>query len=229
MRKLGIIILVLLGMYGCWQVKYPSGAFRYKLTLVVDDNGKQIVASSVCEVHIQVEPRITPETVNYVTVKGEAVAVDIGEKGILFALLRSNKDVDYGYRIVFDAFPIEGASTAKGIEYYTHLKAKKELNFDNLPMLVRFRDINDPKTVELVDPNDLEKSFGKGVKLVSATIEITDEPVTKGIENRLTWIREYYDKLFDGNIIMTGDAKNRLANDLGSGFFASNMGLSKNE
>jgi hypothetical protein len=34
-----------------------------------------------------------------------------------------------------------------------------------MPLLVRFRDMNDPKTLERVDPNDLAASFGPGVYL----------------------------------------------------------------
>ena len=39
-----------------------------------------------------------------------------------------------------------------------------------------------------VDPNDLAKSFGSGVKLKRAAIEMTAEPVTTGIEKRLGWL-----------------------------------------
>jgi hypothetical protein len=56
-------------------------------------------------------------------------------------------------------------------------------------MFVRFRDINDPNTVERVDPNNLAASFGPGVRLTRATIEITDAPVTTGIEKELEWLR----------------------------------------
>ena len=56
------------------------------------------------------------------------------------------------------------------------------------PTIVRFRDIADPKSVEQVDPDDLAKSFGPGVKLKSLTVQMTDEPVTTGIEKRLGWL-----------------------------------------
>jgi hypothetical protein len=57
-----------------------------------------------------------------------------------------------------------------------------------LPLLVRFRDLNDPTTVERVDPFDLAGSFGAGVKIKRATIEITNAPVTTGIEQKLPWL-----------------------------------------
>ena len=57
-----------------------------------------------------------------------------------------------------------------------------------LPVLVRFRDPNNSASVELVDPLDLAVSFGPGVTLKRAFVEITDDPITKGIETRLPWL-----------------------------------------
>src|SRR5690606_12946635 len=43
------------------------------------------------------------------------------------------------------------------------------------PYLVRFRDISDPRTVEAVDPENLAVTYGPGVRLRRATIELTDD------------------------------------------------------
>jgi hypothetical protein len=67
-------------------------------------------------------------------------------------------------------------------------KPKADVPSSLLPMLVRFRDVADPSTVEVVDPRDLERAFGTGVRLRVATIEITDERITRGIRERLPWI-----------------------------------------
>ena len=66
------------------------------------------------------------------------------------------------------------------------------------PTLVRFRDINDPKTVEDVDPANLATSFGPGFHLRRITLQRTDDAVTHGIENRLKWLRDYFDQSFGG-------------------------------
>ena len=47
-------------------------------------------------------------------------------------------------------------------------------------MLVTFGDINDPKSVERIDPAAI------GVRRI--IVEVTDEPVTTGIEKRLGWL-----------------------------------------
>ena len=68
-------------------------------------------------------------------------------------------------------------------------KPKAEIPIQLLPLLVRFRDIDNPTSVEQVDPSNLSVSFGPGVLLRRATIEITDNPVTTGIETRLKWLK----------------------------------------
>jgi hypothetical protein len=47
-------------------------------------------------------------------------------------------------------------------------------------MMVRFRDLNDPKSVERVDPE------AAGVKRI--IVETTGDDVTTGIEKRLGWL-----------------------------------------
>jgi hypothetical protein len=52
-------------------------------------------------------------------------------------------------------------------------------------MMVTFGDLADPTSVAEVDPDDLAATFGEGVKLKRLTVELTDDPVTTGIEERL--------------------------------------------
>lgn len=57
-------------------------------------------------------------------------------------------------------------------------------------------------------------------RLKSITLEITDEPVTRGrVETVLGWIEQYYNTKFDGNRYETIKAKNRFSNSLASGAF----------
>jgi hypothetical protein len=120
------------------------------------------------------------------------VAVDLGDKGILFALL---KDDDTRHIERFSTIPPALAvnafrhlltnpntSVVEDMSILKKLKPKTELMPEQLPMLVRFRDINDPTTAENVDPRNLAKNFGLGVTLVSSIIEITNDPVTEKID-----------------------------------------------
>ena len=54
--------------------------------------------------------------------------------------------------------------------------------------LVTFGDLDDPTSVEEVDPDDLAATFGEGVSLKRITVQMTDDLVTTGIEERLGWL-----------------------------------------
>lgn len=128
---------------------------------------------------------------------GEAVAVDLGKRGYLFALLRSATSVDDAYRIVYKSFPWPegpgGEHTTPGILYYNALHGSARVPPSAMPLLVRFRDIQNLETVELVNPDDLAASFGDGVNLVEAKIELipTNIPISHQLETRFPWQTEW--------------------------------------
>jgi hypothetical protein len=136
---------------------------------------------------------------------GEAVVIDLGQRGILFStferpstLSRSGGDA---YSAGVTPFPQEkfrGEYSANAsineryaayLDDLNRLKPKSELLLENVPVLVRFDNLNDPTSVVLVDPLDLAASFGPGVAFKGATVEITDDPITHGIEARLPWLK----------------------------------------
>jgi hypothetical protein len=139
--------------------------------------------------------------------QGDATVIDLGARGVLFATLAAEKrlvagDIDMSGANCETPFPRAkfsgptnryASSTDEYVAYLDELnrqKPKANLGSKDLPMLVRFRDLNNPATVERVDPADLAASFGPGVKLEGISIEITDAPVTHGIEAILPWLKE---------------------------------------
>jgi hypothetical protein len=83
----------------------------------------------------------------------------------------------------------------------------------NLPDLVTFADTNDPKGVTEVDPNNLQATLGPNISRDEIELESTDEPVIKGIKQKLTWLPAS----FEGNLRLDGSkygTKNELANIL---------------
>ncbi len=88
----------------------------------------------------------------------------------------------------------------RGKEAFRHVeKRKKPLIVPQklAPFLVTFADVNDPTSVKQVDPHDQAASFGEGYSLKSITLEITDEPVTRGrVEKVLGWLGEYQQNFY---------------------------------
>ncbi|MCW2319207.1 hypothetical protein M2322_004776 [Rhodoblastus acidophilus] len=189
--------LTLLALAGCGESRF---SYRYRLTLEVETPEGVKSGSGVLEVNAFDTKNAFPklaERRSGALVKGEAIAVDLGSRGILFVLLTSPRSLEAA------AFLPAFAATRAGIirqrydyDLYTDLardlakiKTPIDVSPGEIPLLVRFRDINDPATVERVDPANFAASFGPSVKLVRATIEITNDPVTTSIEKRLWWLR----------------------------------------
>ncbi|MEZ0260944.1 MAG: hypothetical protein ACAH80_08040, partial [Alphaproteobacteria bacterium] len=198
--KIVIASAILAGLWIVWGIIYPSGTWRYKMTVTVATPEGIKTGSAVREVAVQLVPQITPEMKPSITLAGEAVIVDLGERGILFALLKGYKMTDHAKVLPFYVFPSAAVPLEKdGLSFYSSLKAgPKEVEPQFYPMFVHFRDTKDPKTVEsliemeecpgrhawpeplCVKANHFEAMFGKGVYLKSVTLEMTDEAVTLG-------------------------------------------------
>jgi hypothetical protein len=190
----GIALAVIAGLYAAYVYAYPSATIRYRLTLTVAADGTEHTGSGVIQVTYGKNVRwFVGGAEIYIQIKGQAVAVDIPGRGTLFAVLhagtshRSNPEW-----FVLNAFGFPsgglGRPVESGLNRLRTLTGRVELAPGDLPLLVRFRDIDDPKTVERVDPESLAASFGRGVSLKQRTIEITRDPVTTGMEKRLTWL-----------------------------------------
>jgi hypothetical protein len=250
----GLIFLALLCitaavLAGVIKEKPPSGTWRYKMTVEVETPEGIKSGSTVREVTIQdlAEPT-NPSMGGFRTkVKGEAVVVDLGPRGVLFALLNGYAfGPDYAWQIVFHAFPMPGkppgagGATPEGLEYYSHLKAKTVLPPSLYPMMVTFADLKEPKTVKSVydmhwngrypmhyetTADRFEETFGQGIRLKSIEIEMADESITQGIEKKLVWLPEYYNKRLDGHRFGTIKADLPIANNLSSGAFSAGAHL----
>ena len=132
--------------------------------------------------------------------RGEAVAVDLPNGRTLFALVKDQEMLaERQFRDLKPEGPedrvadIRAIAKQVGAQRRLGCLPRPDENYSAIydcPLLVTFRDIRDPKSVERVDPAALDKSFGPGVTLRRITVAVTDEPVTTGIEKRLGWLRE---------------------------------------
>jgi hypothetical protein len=199
------LVLLIVGGFVFFQWNIVEGAWRYKITVNVETPEGMKSGSAVREISnraAKIKLIDLPEVTDSPEVSGEAVVVDLGDRGHLFALI----DWDSYYEFI-KVFPY----TAKGdiaarIQYYSGLEAglKGELvDKKYWPLMVAFEDMNDAKSVVAVykvehcagnknhqdcngsqksafeKVNRLEEVFGEGVKVKNIIIEVTDEPKTK--------------------------------------------------
>lgn len=201
--KISLIIIAVTFIALHWAMG-PRGEWRYKITVSVETPEGVKAGSAVREVRVIDGIQLTPESHPSISVKGEAVVVDLGERGVLFATL----DGDAAYHAVFYTFPSPAPGlTPEGIRYYDGLDETEAvpIHSNYLPKMVAFEDLDEPTSVRLVydqtytgkfgdklpsfDITDnFETVFGEGVKLKNVTIQMADEPVTHKIDKWLPWL-----------------------------------------
>lgn len=226
---------------------YPT--YRYRLTVEIDTPEGLKSGSSVIEVQTRKTGKYSissPGALSY-KVRGEAVTVDLGARGLMFALLRSDLSSNWAAG-AFEAMAPKttidermksddayGDSRAAALALKGPQVVPRHINgnygiqnpkpgdpSNTWPTLVRFGDIADPKTVAKVDPDALAASFGKGVTLRRITVERTDDPVTTGVEKRFSWWTAHQTKHFDGSSSSYQDlTKTDIAARMSSGSFST--------
>src|ERR1043165_517399 len=172
----GIAILVAIYVFGY------THSFRYRLTLEVLVDGALKTGSSVIQVNGRLD-FVPGRPLKYtLTYSGDAVEVELGPRGNLFALLKSPDGFNAAYLPSKAFFPTatsadraEQEQRFKQLDDLVRQRARAELRSDQLPIFVTFTDRNNPKTVAQVDPNNLEAVLGPGVRLTRALIEMTND------------------------------------------------------
>jgi hypothetical protein len=150
---------------------------------------------------------------------GEGVVVDLKQRGLLVATLVAPSWISSpgwtgggGYSVSpfsgtvdYSKNSSDGLSAAE--RYMLHLdeikrlKPKADIALKELPVIVRFGDPKNPTSISLVDPSDLASAFGPGVQLKTATVEVTDDPMTHSIEGHLPWLKQNRLPKYDDHIL----------------------------
>lgn len=211
---------------------YPFGTWRYRVTVnIVTPEGTKS-GSAVRELRVHTEPGFLGVRKQGVArLVGEAVVIDLGKRGVLFALLSEDD--------LFHAFPYNngaGVLAPDGIRFYNGLKAgmKASLPADHYPRFVMFKDLSEPKSVQLaygarldvatqkiLPVDEVEGLFGVGVRIRDINIEITSDPVTWNVVDWLPWLPMFRSQMFDGNRNQALGVQNPTANSMSMGSFTT--------
>ena len=224
-----------------WATRSGAGEhFRYRMTVEVETPEGLRSGHSVHEVRAanQSNLGLAPPS-RKMEKTGEAVAVDLPNGQTLFVLAPSPDRVQQVLDPEWRNDWVESAKRIADRRTSGVLNFPVETNRDRTPaggprqyggLFVRFRDLDNPATVEEVDPARLDAAFGPGYALRRVTVQLTEDPVTSGIEQRLPWLPKYYDVKFSGDRYWSADNSHKgISASMSSGAFSTGMGLSPNE
>ncbi|MCB2077622.1 MAG: hypothetical protein KDE55_07980 [Novosphingobium sp.] len=186
------ICLALIFLSAC---KSNVSEYRFEMTVEVETPDGLKTGSSVYAVRAGNKTRLTSEEgTRSLSQRGEAVAVDVAPGKTLFALLKTNAHWGDVASLSMQALDPRFTKRYDSVGTAARLAARDATAPPAIvdpaiyPMLVTFTDIDDPTSVQLVDPDDLAATFGDGYALKRITVRITDAPVTTEIERRLGWL-----------------------------------------
>ncbi len=191
--------------------------YRYRMTVEVDTPQGLRSGSSVREISSGLQTVPGRGSMPMTKFKGEAVAIDLPNGRTLFALLDESINMTSIFEPDDRTAELFVANVAK-LARRDQRGRTVVLPPDQYPRLVTFGDINDPISVQAVDPANLAASFGAGMRLKRFTVEITDDPVTDGVEKRLRWLPGLHGSYLDGASI--GSAQN---NGMHAGYFSTEL------
>lgn len=116
---------------------------------------------------------------------GEAVEIDVGKHGLIFALWRTHQCEDdrraaflHGLKFPQGRYETEKKKhrrqAKRTLAAFVNSKFQFELSEAAFPILIWFGDPNDPLTAELVTPKTIKSVFGDQAKIVSVKVGVTD-------------------------------------------------------
>jgi hypothetical protein len=215
---------VLVGLVGCGRTE----SYRYKLTLAVNTPEGIKRGSSVVEVTfrgVSIPARGTMHDL-----RGEALYLDLGPgaRPLIVLLTRrlqpylreerpwtpdGGPGIERMSRLYGVPLSANGMDTVAAI---ARARGPRPITRAELPDLVTFENVTDPKSVLSVNPNDLSAALGSAVSWNEITLESTDEPITTGLDKKLPWLPAHYRGMLDGERYSAGKT---LANTLSAADF----------
>ena len=222
MKKVLIISLVLIfGIVVTWNLTYPISFYSYKVTVEIETPEGVKTGYAIRKLTFIKYPAIVGMTGRARILRGEAVVVDLGKNGLVFALVNQDE-----YRSLFPRHSSKPSDKNDLTE-----TVPRPTKFGSI--LVRFADLQDPTSVFAVMDNpdpifvklyggeyiqSFEQAFGSGTKLKGITAEFTSGSSPRKVKALLPWIDKYRTVHLDGS---KTHFQNKLPNILHYGHFVA--------
>ncbi len=200
--------------YETWQ----TYVHRFRLTIEVETPDGLKSGSGVMQSAWTIKASWIPQTGGVIpSLRGDAVFVDLGNGRNAVAILGMGPTGSQDGIASLAALAFGRAKPDWFIDA-PHWTGSAELNFESIPTLVTFTDLNDPNSAKAiyatesvfaawprrrVTLDEFATTFGSGFRLRRATVEMVPirswplrllglggEPITRGIEKQLAWITQ---------------------------------------
>src|SRR6056297_2639954 len=176
-----------------WLIRYTH---HYRLVLEVEDHGEIRTGSSVIGVSFSpLAPWIHSEFGSSKTrIRGEAVVVELSTGQVVVATLmhgpRGNTE-----QMQSLASRTLGANAPGNLRDARNWTGKGEVTGSDIPSMLLFKSRDEPSGGRWVAPDEFEEKIGPNIQLRRMTLEMTSDPVTRQIEEKLPFMARDWDEL----------------------------------
>lgn len=213
--RTAIALCLFVGLSSCGE----ESSVRYKIAVSLNDNGVERLGESVWSYRIKRNFPLGGESVKF-SFSGEAVAVVLPGRGVLLAMPEFRgehpRDIRNAPEKLFSDHilrqHLENTPTTRrtamgrlkmnkeiaksvGLSGQLHCPQPYELMpgkpVSDCPLFILFKDWRNPANAQIIDPGNVERFLGAGVKLNSVSITIVDHDPTKVLQKYLPWFSSY--------------------------------------
>ena len=177
-----LLCLVLLNLCGAQK----TWTWHQKLSVTVTTPDGPKTSSSVLwgHLHDHSDAWLPDARGASTSVRGEGVAIEVTPGRYLFV---TQTELPTIFQVLFPDVPM-----LEAVKVMESPSAAKPVPPDLYPMMMTFGRLDDPASVRLVDPSNLEAEFGTDVEIQLIELSLTDEPITDGAMIKiLPWLDEY--------------------------------------
>ena len=169
---------------------------HYRLVLEIEDHGEIRTGSSVIGVSFSPTPPWTVYRLGspWTRFHGEAVVVELSTGQVVVATLmhgpRGNTE-----QMQSLASRTLGANAPGNLRDARNWTGKGEVTGSDIPSMLLFKSRDEPSGGRWVAPDEFEEKIGPNIQLRRMTLEMTSDPVTRQIEEKLPFMARDWDEL----------------------------------
>lgn len=177
-----LIGVIALALAGCSE----NYEWNQKVTIEIetpDGIRSRSTVNSIKYIYVPKWLRGLSQMANVYHLQGDAIVLEVSPGRYLFALTPMNEYL--AQSALHETLGEKLGAIRKMAPRIVEWKGSVTLRPNDYPTLVTFENIDDPRSMRLVNPSDLAASFGAGVALRSFQFEITSDPITVGFARRM--------------------------------------------
>ena len=192
---------------------------HFRLTVEVETPTGLKTASSVLKAVYVESPKWVPQNTSLSSrLHGEAVFVELGSGKNIVALLALGANGEQYLGPDLAARALRGEGPEKMLKSFWYREASgwtgsAELVGSLMPTLATFVDPLKPETGRLLSTEEFSTAFGSGYRLKRIFVELTRDPTSRSIAERLPWLQNKNDTQYPGWLRFSDEVR-RIVNGL---------------